>query len=564
MKTSGTPGGVGSLLTLTALLALATPLTLGACEEGAQVITGLGKPCTSSAECDGGQICLMDFPDGYCSVDCGSNADCDSDQCVNDVCLASCADDGDCRDGYLCVHTVEGRACAPPALGFYALSDSCGGDTDCADGLTCLVVSGDDRQCTKPCTSVLNCGTGALCIADLCRRTCVEDRDCNGDQVCASTDDGLICAPTPPLSPLGGTCADDQDCIEGLTCLTDAPDGYCTRECNNAEDCTDGVCHDGFCFSGCNATASAVDVLFVIDDSAAMVPAQQDLLAAAPALIAAFEAASTDYRLGVVSTDVSTGGFEIPNCDSLGGVLQFAPQGACEAPPDPWITSSNVTDPAASFACIADLGDTGCGFEQPLEAVQLALSDAVNPGFIRPDAHLMIVLLTTEDDCSAQNADLFDSAATQFGAFSSFRCFGYGIACDGVGPTYTNCRTMPAGDGGVLYPISRYVSQLEGLKGDLSQVTLVAIAGPRAPVQTGVNAQDMDIVMPSCVIADVEAQPGIRLGELLDATDGHFFSICNVNYDEAFGPLIDKVAGGGCRTGYQCTPATEGSICEPE
>jgi hypothetical protein len=551
-------GGVASLLALTVLL------TLGACEKGAQVVTGLGKPCTSAAECDGAQICLSDFPRGYCSADCASDGDCDADLCVNDVCLAACADDGDCRDGYSCIHTDPGRACAPPALGFHALSDSCEDDADCGDGLTCLVVTDGARQCTETCTSVLNCGTGALCIADLCRRTCDEDRDCHGDQECASTADGLVCAPVPPLSPLGGTCADNDDCVAGLICLTDAPNGYCTRECDNAEDCTDGVCHDGFCFSGCSATASAVDVLFVIDDSADMIPAQQDLIAAAPALISELEAAGTDYRLGVVSTDVSTGSFEIPNCDNLGGVLQFAPQAACEPPPDPWITSTNVTDPAASFACIAELGDSGCGFEQPLEAVQLALSNAVNPDFIRPAAHLMIVLLTTEDDCSAQDTDLFDATASQFGDFSSFRCFGYGIACDGVGPAYTNCRTKPAADGGMLYPISRYISQLEGLKGDLSQVTLVAIAGPRTPVQIGVNAQDMDVVLPSCAIASVEAQPGIRLGELLDATGGHFFSICNVNYDEAWQPFIDHVSGGGCRAGYQCTPATEGDICEPQ
>lgn len=558
MTTSDRIGGGGLLL------ALATLLTLGACEEGAQVTTGLGKACESAAACDADLICRTDFPGGYCSADCVSDADCEAGLCVNDTCLAACSNDGDCRDGYSCVHGDTDRACAPPALGFHGLGDSCVGDADCDGELTCLEVSDDGRQCTETCTSVLNCGIGADCIGGLCRRTCGDDDDCQGDQVCASTADGRFCAPTPPLSIIGGPCDDDGDCIGGLICLTDAPQGYCTRECDSPGDCEGGICHDGFCFSGCSLSASEVDVLFVLDDSGGMGPSQQDLIAAAPALISALEAAGTDYRLGVVSTDVTTGTFTIPNCANLGGVLQNTAHGACEAPPDPWITATNVADPAASFACIADLGEAGCGFEQPLEAVQRALSDAVNPDFIRPDAHLMILLLTTEDDCSTQNMDLFDENATQFGDFTSFRCFGYGIECDGTGPSYTNCQTKPVADGGVLYPISRYVSQLEGLKGDLSQVTLVAIAGPRTPVQTGKSPQNFDIILPSCLSGALEAQPGIRLGELLDATLGHFFSICNVNYDVAWQPFIDQVSGGGCRPGYQCTPASEGAICEPE
>ena len=558
MKTSLIPGGVCPLVALVALT------SLGACEKGAQVTTGLGKACGTTAQCEVGLDCETTFPGGYCTADCASNADCDSGLCVNDTCLAECGDEGDCREGYSCVHGGSGRVCAPPALGFHGLGDACVGAADCGGDLTCLEVSTEGHQCTETCTSVLNCGTGAECVGGLCRRICVGDSDCQGDQVCASTPDGRICAPVPPLSPVGGPCANNEDCTAGLICLTDAPDGYCTRECGGAEDCTGGICHDGFCFSGCSPSASEVDVLFVIDDSPGMGPPQQDLLAAVPALISELDNAGTDYRLGVVSTDVSIGTFDITNCNNLGGVLQNTAHGPCEAPPDPWITATNVADPAASFACIADLGEAGCGFEQPLEAVQRALSASVNPDFIRPDAHLMIVLLTTEDDCSAQDMDLFDQNATQFGDFTSYRCFGYGIECDGAGPNYTNCRTKPIADGGVLHPISRYVSQLEGLKGDLSEVTLVAIAGPRAPVQTGTNPQSQDFLLPSCVVSGVEAQPGVRLGELLDATLGHFFSICNVDYDQAWQPFIDRVSDGGCRQGYQCTPATEGAICEPD
>jgi hypothetical protein len=545
-------------------MAVAVLLAAGGCEKGAEVQSELGKACESSSSCVGDLVCLTDFPQGYCSADCTTSEDCDLGLCVDDQCLASCGDDGDCREGYSCVHAAGGRVCAPPGMGYHGLGDACGAALDCREDLSCLVVSNEGSQCTETCTSVLNCGADADCVSGLCRRVCAGDADCQGGQVCASTADGRFCAPVPAQSPVGGPCAGDDDCESGLTCLTDAPDGYCTRGCGGAGDCDGGICHEGFCFATCSPTAAAADVLFVLDDSSGMAGLHDPLIAAVPGLLAAFDAAGTDYRLGVVTTDVSTGPHDVPNCENLGGVLQSMPQGACEGPPDPWITATNVADPAASFECIAAVGDQGCGFEQPLEALQRALSDAVNPGFIRPGAHLMVVILTTEDDCSAQNTDLFDMNATQFGDFTSFRCFGHGVVCDGVGPSYTNCRTRPAADGGVLYPISRYVSQLQGLKGDLSKVTVVAIAGPDMPVLTTVNAQSQEELVPSCMGATAEAQPGIRLTELSDAVFGHFFSICNVDYGQALQPLVDQVSGGGCRGGYQCTAAVEGPICEPQ
>ncbi|MFH2005320.1 MAG: hypothetical protein ABI333_01920, partial [bacterium] len=371
-------------------------LFLTGCEEGAQVSPDLGRACEDATECQGDLVCLTDFPNGYCSEACTENADCERGVCRSETCLALCEGDNDCRDGYSCVHVLGERGCAPPARGFHGLGDDCVGDADCAGELTCQIVGDGGRQCTESCTSVLNCGVGAVCVQSQCRRTCDQDADCHTDQVCVSTPDGRICANEPARAPLGGPCAGDSDCDTGLTCLTDAPGGYCTRQCGGAGDCPDGVCHDGYCFVGCSPSADEVDLLFVIDDSSGMDVLQQELIAAAPPLINALDTAGTDYRIGVVSTDVSTGPHQVVNCINRGGVLQNTPQqGGCEAPPDLWITATNVADPVASFGCIAALGGDGCGFEQPLEALQLAISDAVNPDFIRSGAHLMVVLFTT-------------------------------------------------------------------------------------------------------------------------------------------------------------------------
>src|SRR5690348_6925728 len=45
----------------------------------------------------------------------------------------------------------------------------------------------------------------------------------------------------PPPGPVGSACADDAGCEDGLTCVTQLPDGFCSQACET-------VCPDGsFC-----------------------------------------------------------------------------------------------------------------------------------------------------------------------------------------------------------------------------------------------------------------------------------------------------------------------------
>jgi hypothetical protein len=308
-----------------------------------------------------------------------------------------------------------------------------------------------------------------------------------------------------------------------------------------------------------------VDILFVVDDSAGMGGFQAGLMGNATDLFDGLEDAGADYRVGVVSTDVDTAPYTVPYCENLGGLLQStARTPPCETPPDPWLTPTNVLNPGEAFRCIATLGEQGCGFEQPLEAMHLALSDAINPGFIRSDARLIVVLFTNEDDCSAQVKELFDDAATQYGILSSFRCFEHGIDCDGTPDNLTNCRTRPLASDGTLYPIDRYVAQLQGVKGSLDQVEVVAVAGPPEPVATGLDGDQRPIVLSSCPGLTPDAEPGIRIHEFLDAVSGDHISICGAYAGELWNWLLSRVGGGGsCRSGYQCSTVTEGNICEP-
>ncbi len=139
----------------------------------------------------------------------------------------------------------------------------------------------------------------------------------------------------------------------------------------------------------------------------------------------------------------------------------------------------------SSFQCIAELGDSGCGFEAPLEAIHRALdgSRAENDGFLRPGAFLAIVILTDEDDCSLKDTSLFDLTPAQLGGdaagSSDFRCqpmFAY--ACDqpisgSVGGTYTNCRVRTDT---YLQDPAFYSTFLAGIK-DPAETIVALVAG---------------------------------------------------------------------------------------
>ena len=103
-------------------------------------------------------------------------------------------------------------------------------------------------------------------------------------------------------------------------------------------------------------------------------------------------------------------------------------------------TDNNIAgqDLSRAFGCIADVGESGCGFESPLAAARRALQRASDPtdpessGFLRPDAWLALIFLTDEDDCSLPADSLLgDFASTELssplGPLTSFRCMERGV-----------------------------------------------------------------------------------------------------------------------------------------
>lgn len=205
-----------------------------------------------------------------------------------------------------------------------------------------------------------------------------------------------------------------------------------------------------------------VDMLFVVDNSSGMGPKQRVFIEAATALlrelvvptadpIGTVPPAVADLHVGVISTDMGSGGQTLPTCSDdpfsgddgrlhaegmRDGCMDSYNAGDCRRARCPWLTHStehpddgSIPDDSPiwdDFSCIAELGTSGCGFEQPLESALTALTTQaapgnLNAGFLRDDSVLVLVFVTDEDDCSAADDHMFDPDQTDPGPYN-VRC----------------------------------------------------------------------------------------------------------------------------------------------
>lgn len=149
------------------------------------------------------------------------------------------------------------------------------------------------------------------------------------------------------------------------------------------------------------AQGKSFDLLLVMDDSGSMCGMQPDLSGGIDALVQTLDLQEVDYHLGVISMNVVD--------DAVRGRLN-------EGDPDkvPLFVTQDTPDPAATFEVLADLGcdggpncgglGGGCTDEQEAglyamwHALTPPLVDGWNAGFLRKDAQLEIVAISSEDD----------------------------------------------------------------------------------------------------------------------------------------------------------------------
>lgn len=183
------------------------------------------------------------------------------------------------------------------------------------------------------------------------------------------------------------------------------------------------------------APNNEVDILWVIDDSNSMQEEQETLRNGFQSFSGQLESSGTDFHIGVISTS-----FDYTDPDR--GVLRGDP---------PFLT--NEDDYVSLFSERAIIGIAGSDKEKGLEAAVYALQPVLNvegganEGFARPDAQLLVIIVSDEEDCSDRGALEGQS----------------GSAC------YSNRDALPS--------VSEFVADFRDLKDDPDLVSVGAIIG---------------------------------------------------------------------------------------
>lgn len=348
-----------------------------------------------------------------------------------------------------------------------------------------------------------------------------------------------------------------------------------------------------------------IDILFMVDNSLSMAPLQDKLTAQFPVFmntLSGLPGGLPNVHIAVVSSDLGAGpSAPVPNClvggGSQGGRFQSTPRIAgCTSglgPNDHYFSSINgmanyTGDIATDFACIAKLGQSGCGFEHQFASYLRALEPGAdqppeNMGFLRTDAFLSIILITNEDDCSAPpDSDLFDTAsmtvADPLGPLASFRCNEFGHLCSGKKPPRTpavldNPPAPPcvSAEDGRLLRVADVVARTKKLKNnDASKIIVAAVAGEYKPygmplpyevfIPDDATAMAQGYVggVPnikhSCVAMDgTYGDPSVRIAQWVTAFNGTFVSICNKTFESALTQIATAI---GKAIGPQCVDGT--------
>lgn len=249
---------------------------------------------------------------------------------------------------------------------------------------------------------------------------------------------------------------------------------------------------------------STVDLLLAIDNSGSMGQEQATLATNLPDFITTLASRGVrDLRVGVVSSDMGTGGFTIPTCSEPNfgddGILSPQVMGAgCTAIPSgepPFLgfrpaEGGSAAGFASEVACIANLGTQGCGFEQQLDALLKAVvpesspitfvngsrgHGSTNQDFLREESILAVLVLTDEDDCSASDPDIFNRNSTVYtDPDLNLRC-----------PRYEEA----------LHPISRYVGGLLSLRAPERLVYMAITGVPVDLAPAASEAHDWDLLI---------------------------------------------------------------------
>ncbi|MCP4676421.1 MAG: hypothetical protein GY854_13090 [Deltaproteobacteria bacterium] len=233
-------------------------------------------------------------------------------------------------------------------------------------------------------------------------------------------------------------------------------------------------------------------------------------------------------------------------------------------------------DLATKVACLGQVGTSGCGVVQPLEAAVRGLSRNNDQRRFIKDAHLLAVLVVSDkEDCSIEGRGLFDTPEWKSGTKANMNDPEAGLL-------KTACNLPASNEENFLFGTERYWRELVALKNDQPRgVMFGAIvgvpAGDDSPCRGKGNTlseclahEDMRLEVgllenggkvtrgfkPACERRDGEivltsASPGRRYVEVAQSfgPNSYVSSICNEDWSEAmkeFAWVISENFGNHC------------------
>ena len=147
-----------------------------------------------------------------------------------------------------------------------------------------------------------------------------------------------------------------------------------------------------------------VDMVLVVDNSGSMADKQAILARNFAAFIEQFQSKDLDFRIAVISTDVTAPGTYWTKNDYASYASASRGNFLSRTAGEKWLTK-NSSSLDSKFRSNVQLGTKGSGSEQGLNSLMYALDDShlaassgFNDGFLRPDSLLSVIVVSDEDE----------------------------------------------------------------------------------------------------------------------------------------------------------------------
>lgn len=323
-----------------------------------------------------------------------------------------------------------------------------------------------------------------------------------------------------------------------------------------------------------------VDLLVMMDDSICFAQEQSTFAQEIESLLRALTtgdvdgdgavdtAAASSVHVGFVTSDMGTGGHDIPTCDlqpfGRDGILVTEGNTTipgCAADYPPFVAFEPAHDlrvAADALGCVARRGTGGCGFEQPLDAVLKAVTpataptrfaldtrghgDGANAGLVRERSLVAVLVLTDEEDTSAVDLALFDPMSTEYPGDLNLRGFEYPGALRPPTEYADGLLALRPGE-----PERVLFASLTGIPPELHGRTVAEVdailADPRMQEAIDLESPTPRLV-PSCNVPGLgiafPARRIVTVGREIAARGGH--TVAESSCGDDFGPQLERVA----------------------